>query len=282
MENSPNRITRRKLGRDLLGIAALVGGGALANALLNVHAQGVREQQITRAVMAAGHQEIAGDIATWPKQVVESAINNTFQLWLGTPSGDPQGTAFAIHSEGFTQSRPFMTARHVVTNDGRSPGTANSIGYLQLIRRHNHMNLIKEGHTAVSQAGLSIVVPRSSADVAAFAVSEENLASSTPGIPIIPDYQPQTGERLYIPGYPKEDALSAKSPLYGTTASYICPYFDGRWLVSGLSDSGASGSPVLNEDGRAVGVFTDSINEWGSLLVVTPIPKDLSIASSSL
>lgn len=184
--------------------------------------------------------------------------------------GDGQissGTAFAVRPDG-----TFITNRHVVAGPGgdQSP---------------SRIAIQFSGSRQVWPARL--LATDQAADLAV--VKVDNIVGSVPvirGFNTRPDTLP-AGSPVALLGYPLggEDRgamASAHVPVPLLTAGVINTMAPGRVQVLGYGAAGGSGSPILDRDGRVIGVLYGGKHEdAGQVLLGVPSPSVLKLLDGS-
>jgi S1-C subfamily serine protease len=170
-------------------------------------------------------------------------------IWVSTPPPGPgAGTAFSVDSRGV-----WLTARHVVEGCGRT------------------VIVTAPGHGVAAR--VQIAPGRETAVLI--------TRGGAPALPIAPAGDLRRGERLFHPGFPRERPGEATSELLrratllvgwrGLRAQPVLTLAEvGRWPALRGSLAGLSGAPVLDAEGRVLGVTVAENPRRRRLYATTP------------
>ncbi|EGE55744.1 UNVERIFIED_ORG: V8-like Glu-specific endopeptidase [Rhizobium esperanzae] len=165
--------------------------------------------------------------------------------------GCKYGTGFLISSSGYV-----VTSRHLITDKDDTKfekyDIAGSIGEaFQCDRPRGIVRDLIFVHEEVDQDVLLLKI--ASEDV-------NNYVRACQQTAVLP------GEKLYTIGFPLAGPLTATEVTRGSTSGPV-----GRWQITGSLFEGNSGSPVLNESGRLVGLVYGGYNGAAAFNYMVPL-----------
>jgi len=182
-------------------------------------------------------------------------------IWVSTPPPGPgAGTAFSVDGRGV-----WLTARHVVEGCGRT------------------VIVTAPGHGVAAR--VQITPGRETAVLI--------TRGGAPALPIAPAGDLKRGEHLFHPGFPRERPGEAASELLrratllvgwrGLRAQPVLTLAEeGRWPALRGSLAGLSGAPVLDAEGRVLGVTVAENPRRRRLYATTPASLRAALAGAGV
>ena len=164
-----------------------------------------------------------------------------------------QGTGFILSSEG-----DILTCAHVV---GREPSATLWIGTNRYI-----------GQVTAIDTNLDVALIR-----------VEGSHPPFQALKLVPGAEQRMGQEVFTMGFPAADVLGSKPRLNkGMISSTVGAHDDERYVqISTPVQPGNSGSPLLDDKGRIVGMVNATINPLRFLLVEGNVPQNVNFAIKS-
>ena len=215
------------------------------------------------AALAVGAPWMRGAPARAPKVGQPLAPASLFDpaIWVSTPPPGPGGgTAFSVDGRGV-----WLTARHVVEGCGRT------------------VIVTAPGHGVAAR--VQITPGRETAVLI--------TRGGSPALPIAPAGVLRRGQRLFHPGFPRSRPGEAASEVLrratllvgwrGLRAEPVLTLAEvGRWPALRGSLAGISGAPVLDGEGRVLGVTVAENPRRRRLYATTPASLRAALAGAGV